>query len=67
VLPETVTTVSRMVIITSRSLHNDTKFTKAKEVYAFIFCIGLIEHETHKIFVFQKCIVANRTLTKFQI
>jgi len=32
VLPETVTTVSRMVTIISRSLHNDTEFSKEKEV-----------------------------------
>jgi len=32
VLPETSTTVSRMVTIISRSLHNDTEFSKAKEV-----------------------------------
>jgi len=32
VLPETVTTVSRMVTIISRSLHNDIKFSKVKEI-----------------------------------
>jgi len=31
VLPETVTTVSRMVTIISRSLHNDPEFSKAKQ------------------------------------
>jgi len=32
VLPETVTTVLRMVAIINRSLHNDVEFPKAKEV-----------------------------------
>jgi len=32
VLPETATTVSHMVTIISRSLHNDTEFSKVKEV-----------------------------------
>jgi len=32
VLPETTTTVSQMVTNISRSLHNDTEFSKAKEV-----------------------------------
>jgi len=31
VLPETAITVSRMITIISRSLHNDTEFSKVKE------------------------------------